>query len=402
MSDFRMPSLGADMEKGILAKWLVSPGSHVNRGDIIADVETDKGTIAVEIWETGDVENILVKQGEEVPVGTVLATIRGAGTASEKAVVEPAVTPKGIVAEGLEQTSKAIKPDQTTEPRRLHISPLARKIAVSLGVDLTKVVGTGPSGAITRGDVETAAQVARGAPPVALTAIANSVISAPAEAADKIRHAITAAMTKSKREIPHYYLQTDINVGKAVAWLSEENRKRAVTERLLPVALVLKAVALALKSYPEFNGFYLDGAFRPEASINLGIAISLRSGGLVAPAIVGAEATSLTDLMHRLQDLIQRGRRGKLRSSEVTSPTVTVTSLGEQGADMVFGVIYPPQVALIGLGRIRERPWAEHGMVGATSVLTVTLSADHRVSDGHRGSRLLMAIDDLLQKPETL
>jgi pyruvate dehydrogenase E2 component (dihydrolipoamide acetyltransferase) len=379
-----MPSLGADMDKGIIARWLVSVGSHVKRGDVIVDVETDKGTIAVEIWESGDVEKILVEAGQEVPVGAVLAKIKGVELASQP------LTEASVLAAGKSVTAPS--------DRRIRASPLARRLAAASGIDLAQVKASGIGGAITRADVESAASTTKSlvAPVQAPRVVAVD------DAMDRMRRAIGAAMTKSKREIPHYYLRTDINVSKAMAWLGEENRRRVVTDRLLPIALFLKATSTALRSFPEFNGFFVDGEYRAEAAVNLGVAIALRSGGLVAPAIVGCEVASLTEVMHKLQDLTGRARRGKLRSSEVDNPTITVTSLGERGVDEVFGVIYPPQVAMIGLGCVRERPWADHGMIGAVPVLTVTLSADHRVSAGHQGSRFLAAIDALLQSPEAL
>lgn len=217
-----------------------------------------------------------------------------------------------------------------------------------------------------------------------------------------MRQAIAAAVARSNREIPHYYLSTDIDTSRAIAWLQRENLTRPVPDRMLPAVLLLKSVATALRQSPELNGFWVDGAFRPSASIHLGVAISLRGGGLVAPAIHDADRRSIDELMRALRDLVQRARSGALRSSEVMDPTITVTNLGDQGVRTVFGVIYPPQVALVGFGRITERPWAEGGMVGVRPVVTATLAADHRASDGHRGALFLAAVDHLLQRPEEL
>ena len=224
-------------------------------------------------------------------------------------------------------------------------------------------------------------------------------------AADKqaaMRRAIAAAMARSKREIPHYYLGTQIDMSRAMAWLQAENLKRTVNERLLYSVLLLKAVALALREFPELNGFWVDGAFKPGEGIHVGVAISLRLGGLVAPAIHDVDKKSLSEIMVSLRDLVKRVRAGVLRSSEIADATITVTSLGEQGVETVFGVIYPPQVALVGFGKIVERPWAAGGMVGARPVIMASLSGDHRASDGHRGGLFLAALDRLLQEPEKL
>jgi pyruvate dehydrogenase E2 component (dihydrolipoamide acetyltransferase) len=188
----------------------------------------------------------------------------------------------------------------------------------------------------------------------------------------------------------------------AMAWLSEENLKRPVTDRLLYGVLLIKAVALALKEVPELNSVWREtGPVRNEA-VHVGVAISLRGGGLVAPALHETADQSLGDLMRQFRDLVQRARSGGLRSSELSAPTITVTSLGEQGVESVFGVIFPPQVAIVGFGKLVERPWAVGGQLVARPVVTATLSADHRVSDGHRGGLFLAAVDRLLQEPARL
>ncbi len=220
--------------------------------------------------------------------------------------------------------------------------------------------------------------------------------------ATAMRAAIALAMARSKREIPHYYLSTAIDVSGSLAWLRIENEKRPVPERLLPVALLIKAVALALHDVPELNGHWIEGAFRAGAGIHVGCAISVRGGGLIAPALHDAERKDLGTLMRELRDLIARARAGSLKSSELSDPTITVTNLGDQGVDAAFGIIYPPQVALVGFGRIAERPWIVSGKVEARPLLTASLSADHRASDGHRGGLFLTAIDHLLQTPEKL
>jgi pyruvate dehydrogenase E2 component (dihydrolipoamide acetyltransferase) len=217
-----------------------------------------------------------------------------------------------------------------------------------------------------------------------------------------MRQAIGALMARSKREIPHYYLEHQIEMSRALSWLEERNRERGVGERLLPPALLLKAVARAAAEIPALNGFWVDGAFQPAPGVHLGVAISLRGGGLVAPAIHDADEKSLDRLMAELLDLVNRARVGRLRGTEMADPTLTVTNLGELGADLVHGVIYPPQVALVGFGAIRTVPWAADGMVGPRPAVTATLAADHRASDGHAGSRFLTQIDHHLQEPEEL
>lgn len=217
-----------------------------------------------------------------------------------------------------------------------------------------------------------------------------------------MREAIGALMARSKREIPHYYLTQSIDLSTALAWLRETNASRGVETRILPAALLLKATALAIRAVPEVNGFYVDGAFRASDGVHLGVAVALRGGGLVAPALHDTDTLTLDQVMLGLKDLVARARAGRLRGSEMADPTLTVTNLGDQGVEAVHGVIYPPQVALVGFGKVVERPWAVDGMLAVHPVVTATLAADHRVTDGHRGGLFLAAIDARLQRPEEL
>jgi pyruvate dehydrogenase E2 component (dihydrolipoamide acetyltransferase) len=401
MLDFRMPALGADMEAGTLTQWLVKPGDAVVRGQIIVQVETEKGIVEVEIWQTGVVEQLVVAPGTKVPVGTVLATLREAGEPRARGIAGaplaplPALPFEAPFVEAL--PAPAVVPKAPAAAARPPASPAARKRARELDVDLAAVAGTGPHGAISVADVEQVASVKAAAAEGAREAEGKEIDRALA-----MRRAIAAAMARSKREIPHYYVATDIDMSRAQAWLTAENLRRPVSERLLLAVLELKAVALALREVPELNGFWVDGAQRPADAVHLGVAISLRKGGLVAPAIHDVDRRALGELMADLADLTRRARAGTLRSSEMADPTITVTSLGEQGVEVVYGVIHPPQVALVGLGKVTERPWAAGGMLGVRPVLTATLSADHRASDGHRGGLFLAAFSRLLQEPERL
>lgn len=396
MAEFRMPSLGADMETGTLVQWLIKPGDQVKRGDIVAVVETQKGAIDVEIFASGTVEQLLVPQGAEVPVGTVLALLNGAEVIARPVAPAPApATLAGSPAIPAPSPPPPASPTESAAAERARVSPLARRLAEKLGVDLAHVAGTGPHGAIGADDVQRAAVTPT--PPTAPLKPA-----APIDRQAGMRAAIAAAMARSKREIPHYYLQAEIDMHCALTWLEEENRKRPVTTRLLSAALLLRAVALAAREVPEVNGFWRDGAFRPSAAVHLGVAITLPHGGLIAPAIHDAADLRLDALMAAMRDLVTRARASKLRSSEIADATITVTNLGERAVSVPFGVIYPPQVAMIGFGPIRERPWAVDGMLTVRPIVGVTLSADHRASVGHRGDQFLAAIGRLLQKPEEL
>ena len=486
MPEFRMPSLGSDMESGTVAEWRVKPGDRVERGQIVAVVDTDKGAIEVEIFDSGTVDQILVPEGTKVPVGTELARLSAEGAIAAEAAAPAAAEPvASAAAPGVPATvaatvdghagamlppSAAAVPTPTAPPAHLRVSPLARRIAADLGVDLAQVHGTGPGGAINREDVERAAAEQAGraamaveapvapirppaqaavsqAPPAAVTALPESVegltarpeagaratarpepvegrrttdmspppptpvVAPPAPTPKEVvaarqaamRRAIANVMARSKREVPHYYVGHDIDMRRALAWLEAENLKRPVTQRILPAALLYKATALAIHEVPEMNGFWVNDALQVSEAIHLGVAISLRGGGgLIAPAIHHTDLLSLDELMAAMRDLVMRARSGGLRSSEMSDPTLTVTNLGDQGVDEVYGVIYVPQVALVGFGTVRERPWAVDGLLGVRPIVKATLSADHRAGDGHRGALFLAAISRLLQEPEKL
>ncbi len=442
MSDFCMPSLGADMEAGTLLEWRIQPGQSVKRGDIVAVVDTDKAAIDVEIWMEGVVEQLVIQPGTKVPVGSVLAIIRTTG--------EPSPPPKVTLAAAPGLAARPAPPIVNVPPPRppviapaagaehLRVSPLARRMAQDLGVDLTTLHGTGPGASITHTDVEQAAS-ARAAPAargerlrvsplarrraqelgvdvvqvrgtgaegaITLADIERAATQpaqraappaapAPLKGADRaqaMRRAIAAAMTRSKREIPHYYLGLEIDLTRTLAWLDQVNQGRGIVERLIYSVLLIKAVALAVHDVPEMNGFWRGDRFEPSAAVHPGVAISLRGGGLVAPALRNADQKPLGDLMREMRDLVNRARSYSLRSSEMSDPTLTVTNLGEQGVDQVFGVIFPPQVALVGFGRISTR-----------RTVHASLAGDHRASDGHRGGLFLAAIERRLQTPEAL
>lgn len=438
MAEFVMPSLGADMTAGTLAKWRVEAGDTVSQGDIIAEVETDKGIIEVEVFENGVVQKLLVVEGEKVPVGTVLAEIgalglgdgpseagagSGAGTGSGTGSrTEAPEAEAGVIMSAGASDSDLKGPMASPSVRRrayeldvalervqgsgdhgritlddlqaaaapsdrVRISPYARRIAKERGVDATALQGTGPRGAIQARDVLSAKPAAP---------------KAPALPADRMQKAIAATMTRANDEIPHYYVEHTIDMGNALSWLREANASMSVSERLVPGVLVLRAVARALRKHQKLNATWQGGEVVLSEGIHVGLAVSLRGGGLVAPALRDTDEGSLSDLMARMTDLVSRARAGTLRSSEMTSATITLTSLGERGVEGVIPIIFPPQVAIVGCGATVERPWVVDGEVVARPVMRVTLGGDHRVSNGHQGARFLSALERLLQEPDKL
>lgn len=439
MSEFKMPSLGADMDAGTLTEWKKKSGDPVHRGDIIAAVETAKGVIEIECFEDGILDQIFFQAGQEVPVGQVLATISSKeefgkskpapATQKPSEPVKIDKIPEMVMTEAAKPSAVNVAEEfkaAVTQPPasggRVRISPLASRMAIELGVDLRQVKGTGPGGAIQRVDIERAAQVQKAAPPPAaepviatIPPVAQKPAPPPVEAKAEpfpetkktdyqtaMRSAIAAAMSKSNRDIPHYYMETSIDMTNALRWLEEENLKRTIRDRLLPVVVLLKAVAKSLTEVPELNGFWIDGGHQVSEAIHIGFAIALRQGGLLTPAIHDTDMKSFDELREAMNDLIIRTRGNKLRSSELTDATITVTSLGDRGVEKVFGVIYPPQVALVGLGKITQQPWAVNGALCVRPVMVATLAGDHRATDGHKGGLFLEALNRNLQEVEKL
>lgn len=388
-----MPSLGADMEAGKLVEWLVKPGDKVHRGDVVAVVETQKGAIEIEIFQDGTVTELLADLGLELPVGAPLATVLAEGEALPETApaAMPAPEPNAAPEAPSPQEAPAEPTPATTAPPSIasgpqRASPAARQLAEKLGVDLSSVKGSGPGGAILLADVEHAS------PGRTMTK------TSPLE---EMRKAIAAAMTRAKQTIPHFYLSETIDVDPAIAFLEKRNESVPPTERILLTALFVRAAALAAAKVKTMNGHYLeDRGFVPSDVVNPGVAVALRGGGLVAPALMDAGAKTLDETMAGMRDIVARTRAGRLRASEMTQGTITVSSLGETGAEAMTGVIFPPQVALIGLGAPHLRPRVVDGAIVPRHVVTLTVSADHRVSDGRQVARFIAAFENAIQTPE--
>ncbi len=339
--------------------------------------------------------------------GIDLSTVQGTGPGGAvtrrdlDAVAAPADRPAASTAASAPTTTP---PRPTEDGSRVRSSPLARRRADELGVDLGSVTGSGPDGAVTIADVEAAAGELPTTPAPASPAPAPT--PPPEEAATDrsatVRAATGRLMARSKREIPHYYLSTTIDLHDALEWLERTNRDRPVTERILPAALLLRAVVVALGDQPRLNGSWVDDELRTADRVDLGVGVALRGGGLIAPVIPAADTLGLVETMDALRGLVGRARSGRLKGSDLGEASVTVTNLGDQGVESVYGVIAPPQVAVVGFGAIGERPWAVEGMLTVRRVVTATLSADHRATDGHEGARFLSTLDQLLHEPDRL
>lgn len=427
---FAMPSLGADMDQGRITEWLVRPGDHVDRGQIVVVVQTDKSDIEVEVFEPATVTELLVAEGEVVPVGTPIARMtpdrRAARPVAEPAPAEPlqpaATAPVTTAPTPMEQTPTepvlAPTPPIATPPGRVS-SPILRHLADELHVDAAHLHGTGPGGRVGRDDIVRAAQPRRRITPRARRLMAErgvapehfdgfdlvtgaDVLAAPTPAEitpapaatpesrqEAMRRHIAELMTRSWREIPHYHVAQRLDLTVAVTRLTATNETRPLADRIVPAALLLCAAARAAAKVPECNGWWHDDRFERSATVDLGLVLSLRGGGIIVPTIRAADGLSPLAMMRQMTELVQRARQGRLRASDMGEASLTVTSLGDRGADAVTGVIHPPQVALVGLGAVRDDVWP--GPDGPTVRPTVqaTLAGDHRATDGLAGSRFL-------------
>ncbi|MDX9963668.1 dihydrolipoamide acetyltransferase family protein [Desulfobacter postgatei] len=386
MSEFLMPSLGADMKSAILMQWKVKVGDRVTKGQVIAEIETSKGVIEIEVFQDGIIEKILVEPETECNVGTPLALIRS--DSDEENITVSSVTAAQAQTEAipLAPLEKAT-PDRyqdTTPPQRIKASPAARKKARQLGLDLADLAKTS-EGEIHLSQIES---------------VAKTELKTPS--ADKMRQAIASAMSLSNAEIPHYYLSASVNMSPALSWLEEINKNLTIKARILPAAMIIRAVVLALEAVPELNGYWQEGYHQVCKEIHPGIAIALRKKGVITPALLGAKDMNLSQTMQALDDLIMRTRAGKLRGAELTQQSITITNLGDLGVENVYGVIYPPQVALIGLGKIIDTPWVQENKVIVQKVMKATLAGDHRATDGRTGALFLDKFNRILQNPKEL
>lgn len=390
-----LPSLGADMDEAALLEWKVKPGDRVKRGQVVATLETVKAAIDAEIWVDGVIEELLVKPDKDrkIKVGAPLARLK-TDVAVNPTPFAPNPRPLSPIPGQGAQNSYSLPPDLGEglglgarrgaggEVTRLMISPAARRRMQELGLSESELAPLDRPYGIA--DIEAAA--------------AAQVSSGP----KTMRDQIAKAMSRSKREIPHYYLATDIDLTSALKWLRAENEQRSLDDRMLPAVLLIRAVALALTRYPGMNGFYVNNAFKPGEAIHVAMAFALREGGLIAPAIHNTDKLELPDLMKALADLGERTRTGGLKAAELADPTITITSLGDLGVEEIFPIITPPQVAMIGFGMLTHKPWAVDGKVEVREIIRATLAADHRVSDGRDGALFLSEIKDLLEQVEEL
>ncbi len=423
ISEVVMPQMGADMTEGTILHWLKQEGDAVERGDIVAEIETDKANVEIEAFESGVFRKVLASEGDTIPIGGVIAVIAAAqddiskygdGTGAARPVAlaarsdapaAPAAAPQPAAHEErpvAQPSPRAIQPQpvgaETNGHGRLRASPVARRIADERGIDLRQVHGTGPDGRIIKRDVETFG----GAPaaPPREPAPQPAAAAAPAQpiGTSRMRQAIARRMSQSKREAPHYYLLVDIDMTDAMAFRAQANASLPDDERISVNDLIVKACALALRKHPMFNATVEGDQITQHEFQNVCIAIALEDG-LIAPALLDAGAKPLSEIARESKDLIARTKGGSLRPEEITAGTFSITNLGAYGVEALIGIIQPPQTAILGVGSVMRQPAVRDGAVAVREVMKVALSADHRVTDGALGAQFLSEIKRLLEQP---
>ena len=408
-----MPQMGYDMQQGTVVRWRKKEGEAVARGEVIAEIETDKATVEFEAYTSGVLRRIVVDEGVAIPVGELIAVITDADEPMpDDLVVAPAgsQTPKSAadtaapVTEPTAPTAAQTPPAQpaAAEPRETRASPIARRLAREKGVDLSLVTGTGPGGRIVEQDVLAFAEAPTAA--AATPAAADASPGAPPpqrEDLSRMRQAIARVTSDSKRDAPHFYVTADVDMTKAMALRRDTNDALADGVRVSVNDLVIKAAAMALKRYPKFNAFYRDDHLQLNPGINIGIAIALEAG-LIVPGVSACESKSLAEIAAASRDLIARANSGSLRNEEYSGTTFSISNLGMFDVDSFAAIIFPPHAAVLAVGTVKEQPVVRNGELAVSQVMKATVSVDHRVADGAEAAQFLVEIKNLLESPVRL
>jgi len=449
-----MPQMGYDMHEGKVVRWLKKEGEEVTRGEVIAEIETDKATVEYEAYTGGVMAKIVAEEGIAIPVGGLIAVMTAPGEAIPEDILTDAAialaadspAPAAAAVQALEgPISAAAAPADTEEVRA---SPLARRLAKERGFDLATITGTGPGGRITEADIpEQGAAVAPAAlassngyikasplakhlarergidlatltgtgpggrviesdvPEHAVPAAAESVAPATLVSENvelsRMRQAIARVTSDSKRDAPHFYVALDVDMTKAMSFRRDLNDELDAENRVSVNDLIVKASAIAIGRHPKFNSFFRDDHLQMNAAINVGIAIALESG-LIVPGVNGCESKSLVEIAAASRDLVSRANSGTLRNDEYSGTTFSVSNLGAFDIESFTAIIFPPHAAILAVGTVKEQPVVRDGELAIAQIMKATLSTDHRVADGAEAAQFLVEIKKLLQNPISL
>lgn len=424
-----MPKLGFDMAEGTLIRWVKAEGEAVEKGELLAEIETDKATVEVESMFGGVVRKHLVAENAIVPVNTPIAVVGGAeeaidfdalvGGAAAEVVTEaptppeetataPAPTPAHVPAAAV---PAAVPSDSDGRlPGGVKASPVARRMASEHGVDLLSVSGSGPGGRVVKSDVE--AFLAAPQEAVAPTVIPSLPALAPAQVdaapADQIvplsrlRGAIGRRMTQAKQQIPHFYVTHEYDMGEVMRTRKQANAMLGgAGEKLSVNDFILKAAALALRQYPNLNASLKGDSVVQHGQVNIGVAVAVE-GGLLTVVCKDADRKSLRQLSSEVRQMAERARQGKVRPEDIEGSTFSVSNLGMYGTDHFIAIINPPEAAILAVGKVQQTPVVVDGEIAVGTRMQATVSVDHRVSDGAEAAQFMRALGEYLENPLSL
>ncbi len=409
-----MPQMGYDMQEGTVVRWYKQEGEAVARGEVIADIETDKATVEFEAYTSGVLRKIVVDAGIAIPVGQLIAVItdpdeplpddlEGLGSPSS---VAPSSTPESGqsadngASQAAEPTPTPPAPPSSAAPAgEVRASPIARRLAKEKGIDLTRVTGSGPGGRIVEQDVleyQPSTSASPGAPAAPTPAAAPENVDL-----SRMRQTIAKVTSDSKRDAPHFYVTSDIDMTKAMQLRRDTNDAIPAENRVSVNDMVIKAATIALRRHPKFNAFFRGDHLQMNPSVNMGIAIAL-DAGLIVPGISGCESKSLVEIAAASRDLIARANNGTLRNDEYSGTTFSISNLGMFDVDSFVAIIFPPHAAVLAVGRVKEQAVAREGQLAVAQMMKSTVSVDHRVADGAEAAQFLVEVKNLLENPVSL
>ena len=404
-----MPQMGYDMREGTVVRWYKAEGDTVDRGEVIADIETDKATVEFEAYTGGVLGRIVAEAGVAVPVGELIAIITEPGEAVPEAAV-PAAAPAAAESAPAPAPAAAEPAPAAASPAPsadggVRASPIARRLARERGIDLALVTGTGPNGRITERDVESYEAAPAAAEPAAPPAAPAPVpVAAPADSRielSRMRQTIARVTSDSKSTAPHFYVTAEIDMGKAMSLRRDVNDAADPDNRVSVNDLMVKACALALAKHPKFNSFFRGDHLEVHGAMNIGIAIALESG-LILPGVSNCESKSLLEIAAGTKDLIARANSGTLRNEEYSSTTFSISNMGMFDVESFTAIIYPPHAAILAVGSVKQQPVVRDGELTVGTMMKATLSTDHRVADGAEAAQFLMEIKRVLENPVSL
>jgi pyruvate dehydrogenase E2 component (dihydrolipoamide acetyltransferase) len=415
MPDVLMPRLSDTMEEGILSQWLKAEGDAVRKGDILAEIETDKATMELEAYDDGVLERQLVANGATVEVGKPIAVIgsgtdRSTGAAESTPTAEPSAPPAPPTPERAAAPAETPpeRPATADDGARLRTSPLARRTARQHGIDLSTITGTGPGGRIVRADVEAAAAPKPAPPPTPTPtptrAVRPSAAAAVATVDDEevpltaVRRVTARRLTESAAT-PHFYLTTVVDAGRLLTFRAEVNEQLAAAGIKVSVTdLLARACAVTLRRHPQANSSWAGDKILLHHRIHVGIAVAL-DDGLIVPVVRDADRKALSEIATEARALAERARAGRLSPDEFTGGTFTISNLGMYGIDHFTAIINPPEAAILAVGAATEEPVLRDGQLASRTTMKLTLSVDHRVLDGASGATFLRDLKDTLETP---